>query len=159
MNDTLREKLLDLVSGAGPASFEKPITDLMLGLGYETDKLCANFKRTVDGEIEGDKSQDSLGSDVIHLRARKNSVRVGVEKIREFAGALDERGTTKGVFITTGEFDEEAVSHAQNSSKRLVLIDGDELTRLLVKHGVAVRCHRTIELVKIDADYFDEADG
>ena len=36
----------------------------------------------------------------------------------------------------------------------LHLIDGQELTRLLVRYGVAVRTFQTVELKKIDLDYF-----
>src|SRR6056297_1480129 len=71
---------------------------------------------------------------------------IGVDKIREFAGALDERGATKGVFVTTSHFAPAAIQYAQRSPKRLILIDGEELTRLLVKYGVAVRSYRILEL-------------
>jgi restriction system protein len=37
---------------------------------------------------------------------------------------------------------------------RIVLIDGNELARLLVRHGVGVRDDRTITIRKLDEDYF-----
>lgn len=40
--------------------------------------------------------------------------------------------------------------------QRLVLIDGEELTRLMIKHGVGVRTERKVELKKVDLDYFEE---
>jgi restriction system protein len=36
------------------------------------------------------------------------------------------------------------------------LIDGEELTRLMVRYGIGLRTDRTIELRKLDLDYFDE---
>lgn len=61
----------------------------------------------------------------------------------------------KGVFVTTSSFAQGARNYAERSPKRLILIDGEELTRLLVRYGVAVRTFRTVELKKIDADYFN----
>jgi restriction system protein len=75
--------------------------------------------------------------------------------VREFAGSLVERGASQG-----------GVRHHQplragrkRIPQRLVLIDGDELTRLMVQYGVAVRTDRTIDLRKLDLDYFDEDAG
>ena len=41
------------------------------------------------------------------------------------------------------------------SSKRIVLIDGEELARLMVKNGVGVRVRRRYETQRIDEDCFD----
>ena len=42
----------------------------------------------------------------------------------------------------------------QTAHLRLVLIDGDELTRLMVRFNVGVRVARAIEIKRIDRDYF-----
>jgi restriction system protein len=86
---------------------------------------------------------------------RYSKYNIGVEKIREFAGSLDEKGAVKGVFVTTSNFAQGARNYAERSPKRLILIDGEELTRLLIRYGVAVRTFRTVELKKIDLDYFN----
>lgn len=80
---------------------------------------------------------------------------IGVDKIREFAGSLDEKGAIKGVFVTTSRFAPQAKAYAERSPKRIILIDGENLTQLLVTYGVGVRTFRTIELKKIDSDYFN----
>jgi len=49
-----------------------------------------------------------------------------------------------------------ARTFAERVPKRLILIDGSELSRLLVQYRVGVRVVRTIELKKIDLDYFEE---
>jgi restriction system protein len=84
---------------------------------------------------------------------------VGVEKVREFAGAMVERGATKGVFVTTSHFAASGRTYAERIPQRLILIDGPELARLMVRYGVGVRTTRTIELKKIDFDYFEEDEG
>ncbi len=79
--------------------------------------------------------------------------------MREFAGSLVERGANKGVFVTTSHFAAGAKGFAERIPQKLVLIDGEELTSLLVRHNVGVRVTRTLELKKIDLDYFDDSEG
>ena len=43
-------------------------------------------------------------------------------------------------------------------SQKIVLIDGEELTRLMLQYGVGVRVERTVEIKRIDADYFDDSE-
>ena len=65
------------------------------------------------------------GLDIIHLQAKRYATgnSIGVEKIREFAGALDERGATKGVFVTIRRLDppiaENAPACEKAASKRV----------------------------------------
>lgn len=158
LNAALRTDLLDRIFGMHPSAFVKLIVDLMLGMGYGEGGSGEHLGRTSDGGIDGVINEDVLGLDIIFLQAKRYAAAncIGVEKVREFAGALDERGATKGVFVTTSYFAPQARQYAQRSPKRLILIDGDELTRLLIKYGVAVRVYRTLELKKIDSDYFDD---
>jgi len=44
------------------------------------------------------------------------------------------------------------------SPQKIILVDGNELTRLMMQYGVGVRTERTIELKRIDLDYFEEID-
>ena len=39
---------------------------------------------------------------------------------------------------------------------RLVLLDGNELSRAMVRYNVGVSAHETFELKQIDEDFFDE---
>ena len=96
--------------------------------------------------------------DIVYLQAKRYAPgnTVGVDKVREFAGSLVERGAAKGVFVTTSQFASAATTYADRIPQRLILIDGDELTRLMVQYGVGVRTERTIEFRKLDLDYFEE---
>jgi restriction system protein len=40
-----------------------------------------------------------------------------------------------------------------------VLIDGDCLAAPIIRHGVGVRTDRTVEIKKIDLDYFEPDDA
>lgn len=65
----------------------------------------------------------------------------------------------KGVLITTSSFTRAAVGvAAQPGHLRLVLIDGEALTRLMVRFGVGVRVARVVEIKRVDLDYFDDAE-
>jgi restriction system protein len=157
MHSALRDELLSRIGSAEPAFFERLIVDLMLAMGYGASGSGQHLGKTHDGGIDGIINEDPLGLDVVFLQAKRYAPenKIGVEKIREFAGSLDERGAVKGVFVTTSSFAQGARNYAERSPKRLILIDGEELTRLLVRYSVAVRTFRTVELKKIDADYFN----
>jgi restriction system protein len=63
---------------------------------------------------------------------------------------------TKGIFVTTSSFSQGARDFAGRIAKRIVLVDGAELARLMIQHGVGVRIRTTYELKKVDEDYFTE---
>jgi restriction system protein len=153
----LRDELLTRILNTDPTFFEKVIIDLMLAMGYGASGSGQHLGKTNDGGIDGIINEDPLGLDVVFLQAKRYAPgnNIGVEKIREFAGSLDEKGAVKGVFVTTSSFAQGARNYAERSPKRLILIDGEELTRLLIRYGVAVRTFRTVELKKIDLDYFN----
>jgi restriction system protein len=158
LNVALQAELLERVQAMHPTAFEKLIVDLMLGMGYGARGSGKHLGRTSDGGVDGIINEDVLGLDIIYLQAKRYATGsvIGVEKIREFAGALDERGATKGVFVTTSHFAPQAHAYAQRSHKRLVLIDGEELTRLLAQYDIGVRAYRAVEMKKLDSDYFDD---
>ena len=41
-------------------------------------------------------------------------------------------------------------------SKRIVLIDGDELTRLMIQYDVGCRVEETMFIKKFDEEFFEE---
>ena len=76
-----------------------------------------------------------------------------------FAGFLDENGTHKGVLLTTDKFTAPARDHVRSIKKRIILIDGPELARPMVKFGVGVTVLRQLRIVRLACDFFDEADA
>ena len=163
IEDDLRAELLDRVVKASPAFFEKLVVDLLLAMGYGGAGADSGKRigKTGDGGVDGIINEDPLGLDIVYIQAKRyapgNSV--GVEKVREFAGAMVERGATKGVFVTTSHFAASGRTYAERIPQRLILIDGAELARLMVRYGVGVRTIRTIELKKTDLDYFEDDEG
>jgi restriction system protein len=157
LNNALQSDLYERVLTMSDSDFERLIVALMLGLGYGAGGLGKRTGGSGDGAIDGIITEDLLGLDVIYLQAKRyaQDSAVGPDKIREFAGAMDAHGITKGVFVTTSRYTKSALEYAELSHKRLRLIDGQELTRLMVKHGIGVREHRTWKLQKLDLDFFD----
>nr|VFK39339.1 MAG: Restriction endonuclease [Candidatus Kentron sp. SD]VFK44058.1 MAG: Restriction endonuclease [Candidatus Kentron sp. SD] len=75
----------------------------------------------------------------------------------QFAGALQGQRASKGIFITTSRFTEDARSYVSQIGSKIVLIDGDQLTSLMMDHDVGVSTVSLYPVKKIDSDYFDEA--
>lgn len=156
----LREKLLQRVRAAEPAFFEQVVIDLLVAMGYGTGRDAGQVRgKAGDGGIDGVIREDRLGLDLIYVQAKRYAAdnSVGPDKLREFSGALDFTGARKGVFITTSRFTPEATRFAaQLQMKRIVLIDGDELTDLMIQHDVGVQPKSEPIIVKeIDLNYFE----
>ncbi len=78
-------------------------------------------------------------------------------EIQKFSGALDTPGATKGIFITTSTFTKEAKEYAKNiNNKKIVLIEGSQLAKLMIDFNVGVSLETVYEIKKIDSDYFIE---
>lgn len=67
------------------------------------------------------------------------------------------KGTTKGVFITTSTFTNEALNAAnQNPHNKIVLIDSDRLLELAIQFNVGIQTKKIIEIKEIDSDFFED---
>lgn len=156
----LRDDLLARLLTASPDFFERVVVDLLLAMGYGSNAADAGqtLGRGGDGGVDGVIREDRLGLDVIYIQAKRYAAEraIGPDALRSFSGALDEKGARKGVFITTSRFTAEAERYAaQHQTKRIVLLDGERLTKLMLAHGVGVREDRTIVLKRLDLDYFE----
>lgn len=80
---------------------------------------------------------------------------MGREAIRAFVGALAGHQARQGVFITTSRYAHTAGDLAASVATRVILIDGERLTRLIIRYGVGVQVKRTIQIVEIDEDFFE----
>lgn len=155
---TLQEDLLERMLQVTPAFFEALIVDLLVAMGYGGSRKEAGraIGRSGDGGVDGVIDEDPLGLDVVYIQAKRYQpeVSVGRPAVQAFAGSLDGVGAMKGVLVTTSKFTQDARQYAERIQKRIVLIDGSELTRLMTKYNVGIRIGMTYELKRIDEDYF-----
>ena len=62
---------------------------------------------------------------------------------------------TKGLFVTSSSFTKVAVSAAEKVQQRIVLIDGQRLSQLMIDYEVGCSTQKTLSIKKIDEDYFE----
>lgn len=156
---TLASDLLEQTKQASPRFFEQLVVDLMLAMGYGgfSKEAGQATQYTSDGGIDGIINEDPLGLDIIYLQAKRYADKtVGRPEVQAFAGALDMQRAKKGVFITTSKFSADAVEFVSLIEKRIVLIDGETLTNLMIDHNLGVAIKRVVEVKSIDSDYFNE---
>lgn len=150
--------LLERLRAVDPAKFEQIVVDLLIAMGFGggDPEMGQRLGRSGDGGIDGVIQEDALGLDAVYVQAKryKDGSNIGAAIIREFVGSLVGNRATKGVFVTASRFTADAREYAKNVQHRIVLIDGEELARLLVRHGVGVRDDQTIIIKKLDEDYF-----
>ena len=154
LHSDLASDLLASIKGISPDRFEQLVVDLLENMGYGQGETVG---RIGDGGIDGIINQDALGLEKVYVQAKRWANQVGEPAIRNFSGSLDPYGATKGVFITTSTFSSTARQTAQTISsgnKFIRLVDGPELARLMIAHGVGVVTEYTYEIKKLDENYF-----
>lgn len=113
-----------------------------------------------DGGLDGIVRQDALGLDLVGVQAKRYDRDAAVQRpeMQAFVGALQGAQTNRGVFVTTGRFSSGARQFAEQVAMRLVLLDGTELTRLMVRYNVGVAVRETYDLKTVDDDFFEDAE-
>ena len=160
--ENLKSQLLVRTLEKSPSFFESLVVDLIIKMGYggSRENVVQKLGKSGDEGIDGVVNEDALGLDVVYIQAKRYAAdnTIGRERIQQFAGALVGQGASKGVFVTTSSFSKGAAEYATKVPQRIILIDGKKLAQLMVQYGVGVRIERTVEIKRIDLDYFDEGD-
>jgi restriction system protein len=159
INEALTSELLSRTRNVTPAFFEDLLIQLLLAMGYGgTGEGAAHaLGRSGDNGIDGVIDQDPLGVDQIYIQAKRygegNNVSAG--DIRDFFGALNLKKAQKGIFITTSDFTPSAVQTAKDLGMRIVLINGKELAKLMLRYNIGSRDEQILHLKKIDEEFFE----
>ena len=61
----------------------------------------------------------------------------------------------KGIIITTSAFSQDAREYVQRIEMKIILIDGKQLTELMIDYDVGVTVAKEFKLKKLDADFFE----
>lgn len=135
-NDSVRGQVLARLREGSPAEFEDLVAELLTQLGFE------EVERT---SLGGDGGIDVRGTlviaGVVHLRMavqakrwRNNVNSPTVQQVRGSLGAHEQ-----GLIITTSDFSKGAREEAARAdASPVALMDGEQLTDLLVQHEVGV---------------------
>ena len=145
-----------ITSKCSPYFFERLVVELLLKMGYggfrqEAGKIT---RKSADGGIDGIIKEDKLGLDTIYIQAKRWDGTIGSPEIQKFAGALQGQRARKGVFITTSKFTKEALDFASMIENKIILIDGDSLSNLMIDYDIGVSTMNTYLIKRIDSDYF-----
>jgi restriction system protein len=162
LENTLAHELITRIMQATPKFLEQIILVLLGKMGYgDGNDSLEHLGGPGDEGLDGVINQDRLGLQKIYIQAKryKQGNNIGRPEVQKFMGALQGQGASGGVFITTSEFSKEAEDYvAKNMTPRIILVDGFELGRLLVKHEVGVVALRSYKVLEIDENLFDETE-
>jgi restriction system protein len=152
IEQSIKSELLERLKDIDPYYFEKVILVLLNRMGYGE---MVETKKSGDGGVDGIINQDKLGLDKIFMQAKRyNDNKVRETEIRNFIGAMS-GDTSKGVFVTTSEFDAAAVRKASQAHHKIILIDGSKLVDLMHQHNVGVQVKEVYEVKELDEDFFE----
>jgi len=158
MRSALAEDLLERIHKSRPQFFEQLVIDLLVAMGYGGSREDAGqaVGRSGDGGIDGIIKEDRLGLDAVYVQAKRWEATVGRPIVQAFAGSLGGHRARKGVLITTSSFSSDAREYVDRIEKRIVLVDGQQLTQLMIDHNIGVNLVASYSIKKVDSDYFDE---
>ena len=157
----VRSRLMESVLKQSPTFFEQLVLDVLIAMGYGGSRAEAaqHLGRSGDEGIDGRINQDPLGLDQIMVQAKRFARDHPIDRktIQAFIGSLAGQGVTKGIFITTSSFAERAKEFVlRGSNTKVVLIDGEGLLNLMLRHHIGVRIERAVEILELDQNYFVE---
>lgn len=159
INDALASEILARTRKVSPAFFEPLLIDLLLAMGYggTGEGMAHTLGKSGDNGVDGVINQDPLGVDQVYIQAKRyadgNNISAG--DIRDFFGALNLKKAQKGIFITTSDFTPSAVQTAKDLGMRIVLINGKELAKLMLRYNIGSRDEQVIYLKRIDEEFFE----
>lgn len=159
---SIEADLLDRLQSPGYAweAFERLVVQLLGAMDYGSSTDVTRLRVTKlsgDEGIDGVIDEDKLGLDAVYIQAKKYQAKhaVGRPALQAFAGSLEGQRATKGVFLTTSYFTGEAEEYVRRISRRIVLIDGQALARLMYDYGIGVREGRSLAMKRVDEGYFE----
>lgn len=148
----VKQELLEKLKGIDPYYFQKVILILLKKMGYGD---FTETSKSGDGGIDGIINEDKLGLDKIYIQAKRyEDNKVREKDIRNFIGAMS-GDTTKGVFVTTSDFDKGAIQKAHDAHHTIILIDGRKLVDLMHQFNVGVQIKASYDVKMLDDDFFE----
>lgn len=161
LESSLASDLLQKLRSGTPKFFERAVIVVLDKMGYGGSSVVNLEKALVggsgDGGIDGVIDQDKLGLDRIYVQAKRYAEDnlVAPAAIREFFGSLDMKKASKGIFVTSSDYSSQAKETAEKLGKRIVLINGEHLARLMIRYHVGCRVQEKLEIMEFDEEFFE----
>ncbi|WP_111636874.1 restriction endonuclease [Marinomonas shanghaiensis] len=158
INDALAQDILERTRNVTPAFFEQLLIDLLIAMGYGINGSGHRLGGAYDGGVDGVINQDPLGVEQIYIQAKRyaHGRNITPEQMNSFAGALDKVKSKKGIFVTTSDFSTNAITESQKFSAQVVLINGQQLAKLMLRYNIGCQTQQTLHLKQIDEEFFDQ---
>lgn len=160
IKETRKAEILNTILSKDPYEFEDLVVKLLQKMGYGGEIKDSGLVTSAsnDGGIDGIIKEDVLGLGKIYIQAKRyhyNNI-ISRDSVQKFAGALLGSPLSKGVFITTSSFSKSAVEYVNKlSNATIILIDGDQLSEYIYEYGLGMQIEQTLEIKKLDADFWD----
>lgn len=159
ISEALTDELLSAIKKQSPRFFERLVIKLLVAMGYggSFEDAASVTQYSHDEGIDGIIKEDKLGLDSVYVQAKRyDNGNIGRKEIQSFVGALSGKGATKGIFLTTSNFTQEAREYLPASNIKIILIDGKQLCNYMIEYNIGVSIKQIYEIKKIDSDFFED---
>ena len=161
LTDSLASSLISKIQSLPPSALEKLVLNLLFAMNYgATEDSLQHLGGPGDEGVDGVINLDTLGLQKLYVQAKryKDGSKITPDTIQAFIGALVSKRAVGGVFITTSDFTAAAREAAAKSTLNITLVNGGELGKLLIEHGIGVRVRQVINRSELDESYFEDLD-
>ncbi len=160
INAAVAAEVLERVLAQPPVFLEHLVLRLLEVMGYGgVEAISEHLGGPGDEGLDGVIRQDALGLDVVYVQAKRYAVdrKIGRPDLQAFVGALNGARASRGIFITTSSFTNDAKNFVERVQSRIVLIDGAMLAKEMVRRNVGVEVRDVHEEKRIDEDFFSDS--
>lgn len=156
LTNSLIRELVDIVNDFDSESFENLLKELMPSMGYssvwERFECPVNFSHKITAS--GLVNIDELGlSRFLFVAHNGITEAVNAIDVQSFMGYLSTCGLSKGIYITTSYFSQEALDVPNYGAVKVILVDGTSLAKLMVKFNIGVITRETFEVKEVNQEY------
>lgn len=156
----LADDILSEIMKNSSEFFEHLVVMLLRKMGYggAVEDSGMVVGQTGDEGIDGIIKEDKLGFNLIYIQAKRwdTDKAVGRPEVQKFVGALAGQGASKGLFITTAKFSQQARDYVKKQhTTKVVLVDGITLAKLMIDYDLGVSTVSVYPIKKLDTDFFE----
>lgn len=156
IQEGLISELIGIVNDFDSNSFKRLLLELIPKMGYTTVFQEYNVDAKLGHEVtmSGFVNIDELGINKFFIVANNNiEEEVTIFDVQSFIETLRNLGVTNGVYVTTSDFTNKAKMHNMYGNINIILINGHELAKLMIKYNIGVKIRHAFEIKDVDQEY------